>query len=106
MLLSTTFSSYKSSLYRQRQKNYPEIPETASDVNLEGKWTETLDSSRFLLHHDRQSNIIIFASDHMLRNLFTVNYNVYSEQLVEDTWTGAEGTIHVESICICNQTEQ
>ena len=61
------FSSYKSSLYRQRQKNYPEIPETASDVNLEGKWTETLDSSRFLLHHDRQSNIIIFASDHMLR---------------------------------------
>jgi hypothetical protein len=46
------FSSYKSSLYHQRQKNYPELP-----------------------------------------NLFTVNYNVYSEQLVEDTWTGAEGTI-------------
>jgi hypothetical protein len=54
-----TFSSYKSSLYRQRQKNYHELPETASDVNLEGKWTETLDSSRFLLHHDRQSNTII-----------------------------------------------
>ena len=35
-----TFSSYKSSLYRQRQKNYPELPETASDVNLEGKWTD------------------------------------------------------------------
>jgi hypothetical protein len=32
-----TFSSYKSSLYHQRQKNYPELPETASDVNLEGK---------------------------------------------------------------------
>jgi len=62
-----TFSSYKSSLYRQHQKNYPELPETANDVKLEGKWTETLDSSHFLLHHDRQSNIIIFASDHMLR---------------------------------------
>lgn len=49
-----TFSSYKSLLYHQRQKNYPELPETASDVNLEGKWTETLDSSRFLLHHDKK----------------------------------------------------
>lgn len=64
-----TFNSFGSSLYRARQHMYPALPTTRQTIQLEDKWTETLNHERFLLADDADQHIIIFATDQMLHRL-------------------------------------
>ena len=41
--------SKQSSLYRQRLKNIPTIPDDLKDLKIEGQWATTLGGERFLL---------------------------------------------------------
>ena len=53
--------SIQSGLYKHRLKSIPEIPKSIEDIKLEGKWSMTEDSKRFLLY--QSSEMIIFCSD-------------------------------------------
>lgn len=67
-----TFSSLKSSLYRNRLKNNPPLPKERSNVNLDGEWSQTAAGQRFLLRSDGAGDkILIFATDTMLQRLST-----------------------------------
>jgi len=75
-----TFNSFGSSLYRARQRMYPALPTTRQTIQLEGKWTETLNHERFLLADDGDADqrIIIFATDQMLHRL-TIASTLYMD---------------------------
>ena len=72
------YKSLKSSLYRTRKKFVPPIPTTMSEVSITGKWRLTLTKKRFLLAHDIDAGVTIFASDENLTLLFN------SEALLSD----------------------
>ena len=58
-----TFYSSKSTLYRARRKQTPQLPASSIDIQLDGKWTETSTGERFLLFDDtQQQRIIAFCS--------------------------------------------
>ena len=53
-----------SSIFRQRSKMRPALPKNRTDVNIEGKWAETLSGERFLLADDGEKNRILIFSTH------------------------------------------
>ena len=62
-----TYSSFKSSMYRSRQKTLPLLPKTRAEIDLTGDWVNTLSGERFLLQNESSSNrILIFSTDAML----------------------------------------
>ena len=68
-----TFPSFKSTMYRNRKKTYPNLPTERADVNLDGQWTQTKNGQRLLLRSDGdQDKILIFVTDTMLQRLPTV----------------------------------
>lgn len=67
-----TFYEAKSSLYRQRSKTRPVLPKTRADVNLEGKWIESLAGEPFLIANDGDvARMLIFATVDNLAQLST-----------------------------------
>jgi len=65
-----SFSSVSSALYRHRRHSIPHLPETRSNVVLEGPWTETCDGRPFLLFDDGEDDkILAFCSIDQLRAL-------------------------------------
>lgn len=67
-----TFYSLKSTLYRARRKQTPKLPTTTTDIQLEGKWTQTTTGQQFLLFDDTQGpRIIAFATTENLTHLST-----------------------------------
>ena len=66
-----TLPSIKSSLYRERRKRFPPMPQTRAEVIFEGEWAQTLNGQPFLLVEDgKQDKIIIFST---IENLHTNN---------------------------------
>ncbi|XP_067681589.1 uncharacterized protein [Haliotis asinina] len=65
-----SYSTLDSALYRHRSHTIPRLPQTLVDVNLDGVWTQTLDSERFLLFSDGDDDkIVVFATDAHLQAL-------------------------------------
>ncbi len=62
-----TLPSVKTSLYRSRRARLPPLPQSRSDIQLEGDWTKTTRVKRFFLSNDGDENrIIIFPTDDQL----------------------------------------
>lgn len=67
-----TYYSCKTALYLSRSKTLPKLPETRTDIDLQGEWTETLSGMNFLIsddNNDMNERIIVFATDDNLRQL-------------------------------------
>ena len=65
-----TFYQSRMSMYRARNKETPKLPSTRTDIQLEGKWTETLAGERFLVSEDGNADkILIFSTTENLTNL-------------------------------------
>ena len=65
-----TFSSIKSSMYRQRRTMMPVLPQTLQDVDLQGPWSQTHDGKRFLLFSDGDADkMVVFSTEDQLRLL-------------------------------------
>ncbi|XP_069136696.1 uncharacterized protein [Argopecten irradians] len=65
-----TFNSARSALYRARRKQTPRLPKTRAEIDLDGRWTETVTGERFLLFDDGDdARILAFATFGNLTNL-------------------------------------
>ena len=62
-----TLTSLKPSLYCNRRKKFPPLPQNRSEVNLQGEWSLTSTGEDFIVSH--QEDIIIFSTDSNLRRL-------------------------------------
>ena len=61
-----TFNSVHTISKKQHAENLPTLLTSRMDIELAGKWAETVNDERFLVPSD-SSNVIIFASDDNLR---------------------------------------
>jgi hypothetical protein len=59
------------SLYRSRNKETPKLPITRTDIQLEGKWTQTLAHEQFLLVD--ADKILMFTTARNLTNLVSAD---------------------------------
>jgi len=77
-LLLPSYQSVATILKRQRSHDIPKLPKTRSEINLVGKWCETLDGKKFLLYSSTENcnDIIIFASEMCLLRLANVSNNL------------------------------
>ena len=65
-----SFTSLKSSLYRNQRSRLPSLPKTRTEIRVEGDWTKTLTGENFFLHDDGDSNkILIFGTQENLLKL-------------------------------------
>ncbi|KAK3088597.1 hypothetical protein FSP39_021128, partial [Pinctada imbricata] len=65
-----TFEGCKTALYHSRSKTRPTLPLTRHQIQLDGRWTETLAGERFLLADEGDvERILIFATDDNLHHL-------------------------------------
>ena len=48
----STYSSFKSSMYRSRRKRLPPLPKTRGEIDLTGDWVNTLSEERFLFRDE------------------------------------------------------
>ena len=73
-MLPKTYDVMKSSLYRNRQKRFPTIPQSREDVSFQGEWENSLSGERFLLcDHADTDKIIKFATNENLKLLSEAN---------------------------------
>ena len=64
------FKSMRASLYRERRKRLPAMPQTRDQVHFEDEWAQTTNGKRFLLAEDgNEKRIVIFATDDNLKHL-------------------------------------
>ena len=63
------FAGCKTQMYNARRDNFPPLPKTKEEVNLEGIWTETTNGRRIVLHQDQE--MIILSTDNSLQILAT-----------------------------------
>ena len=65
------FVGCKTQMYNARRENFPPLPKTKEEVHLEGTWTETTNSRRFVLHQDQE--MVILSTDSSLQILATTD---------------------------------
>ena len=74
-----TFESCRGQLYNQRAKLIPALPQTRSDINIEGPWRLTTKGDPFLLADDGDAErILIFSTQDNLTHL-TAATTVYGD---------------------------
>ena len=57
----------KPTLYRERNREVPQVPTSAGTLMITGRWARTLTGSQFLLKNDRNSGIVVFATEQFLQ---------------------------------------
>ena len=57
------YFSVKLTLHRERSREVPQVPTSAGTLMITGRWARTLTGSRFLLKNDRNSGIVVFATE-------------------------------------------
>ena len=65
----------KPTLYREKSTQVPQVPTSAGILMITGRWANTLTDSRILLKNDRNSGIVVFATEHFLK-LITETSNI------------------------------
>lgn len=68
------FQQIRSSLTRKKHANVPRIPRNIADVRINGPWKKSWSGERFLLHHDRNWGVFVFATDESLQVLQECDY--------------------------------
>jgi hypothetical protein len=69
-----TFYENRMSPYRSRNKEKPKLPTTRTDIQLEGKWTQTLAHEQFLFADDGNADtILMFTTARNLTNLVSAD---------------------------------
>ncbi|XP_046547382.1 uncharacterized protein LOC124257380 [Haliotis rubra] len=63
------YDAMRTSMYRQRHKTVPRLPQTLQDIDLQDQWTRTEAGERFLHRLEGQSPIFIFTTDQNLELL-------------------------------------
>jgi hypothetical protein len=63
------FRSVRSAMDRARRALLPDLPNTVDDLVIEGKWCETWDGRRLLLHQDNDWGVVVFATERHLNDL-------------------------------------
>ena len=68
----------KPTLYREKSTQVPQVPTSAGILMITGRWANTLTDSRILLKNDRNSGIVVFATEHFLK-LITETSNITTD---------------------------
>ncbi|XP_076094650.1 uncharacterized protein LOC143065150 [Mytilus galloprovincialis] len=74
-----TFTTCKTSLYPQRSKTIPQLPNSRQEINLEGKWRETTTGDNFLLIDDGDQDRILIFSTHFNLSHLTAASTLYGD---------------------------
>ena len=65
-----SFYETRMGFYRSRNRETPRLPSTRTDINLDGKWTQTLANEKILIAVDGDAQkILIFSTTRNLTNL-------------------------------------
>ena len=66
----STYSSFKSFMYRSRRKRLPPLLKTRGEIDLTGDWVNTLSEERFLFRDEGCSNrFLLFTNSSDTSNL-------------------------------------
>ena len=73
------FSNIRSAMTRATQEFVPNIPHSVDDVVIEETWGETWSGDDYLLHHDNDWGILIFATTEIFGVCINAQMCVWTE---------------------------